>query len=105
MHRDPPEEAVGVGLIALFLVLMGKPQRALGEDVRLLQATGEELCFTQRQAAERLKACHIRPCGQLYRLGQRRHSVGDAPRQGIGCPHGCCHARHEEPEICFSTDA
>ena len=54
LRRNLAEEAQGIRLVAAFLVLTGKRQRALGEGVRLLQAAGQQLRLPQGETTERL---------------------------------------------------
>ena len=53
-RRDLAKEAQGIGLVAAFLVLAGKRQSPLGEGVRLPQAAGQQLGFTEGETTERL---------------------------------------------------
>jgi hypothetical protein len=42
-RRNLAEEAQGIRLVATFLMLTGMRQRALGEGLRLLQVTGQQM--------------------------------------------------------------
>ena len=57
---DLAEEPQRIRLVAQLLVRTGECQRPLGEGVRLLQATGQQMRFSQRETTQRLKACHVR---------------------------------------------
>jgi hypothetical protein len=50
LSRNLTEETQGIGFVALFLVLTGERQHALGEGVRLLDAALQQIRFTQREA-------------------------------------------------------
>ena len=88
-----------------FLVRTGERQRPLGEGVRLLQAAGQQMRFSQRETTQRLKACHVRGPGLFHRLRQQRHGVGDASGQDIRCPQGRSHPGDKERQVRFLTDA
>ena len=47
MRGNLAEEAQGIRLVALFLVLTGERQRPLGEGMRLLQAAGQQMRLAQ----------------------------------------------------------
>ena len=83
----------------------GESQHPLGEGVRLLQATGQQMRFCQWETTQRLKACHVRGHGLFHRRREQRHGVGDAPRQDMRCPQGRSHPGDKEPEGRFLTDA
>jgi hypothetical protein len=44
-RRNLTEEAQGIGLVAVFLVLAGDRQRAPGEGERVLYVTGQQMCL------------------------------------------------------------
>jgi hypothetical protein len=54
LRGDPAEEAQGISLVAPFLALTGMRQCTLGQDVRLLQATGPYLRLPQGETKARL---------------------------------------------------
>ena len=56
MCRNVAEEAQGIGLVAAFLVGTGSASARIGESLRLLQATGQQLCLAQGDDAERLES-------------------------------------------------
>ena len=104
-RRNFAQEAQGIRLVRAFLTCSGECQCALGEGVRLLQAAGQQMCFPQGEATERLEACHVRCRSLFHRLREQRHSIGDASGQGIRCPQGRSHPRDKEREVRFLTDA
>ena len=102
--RNVAEEAQGIRLVAPFLMRTGKYQRALSACIRFLQAASQSMCFTQGEAAERLKARHV-PChGLFHRLRQQRDGVGNAPRQGIPCTQHRRHSGEKDRQVLFLTD-
>ena len=54
-RRNVAEEAQGIRLVAAFLVLTGKRQRALGEGLCLLQTARQHLRLPQGETTERLR--------------------------------------------------
>src|SRR5687767_11861796 len=58
--------AQGIGLVVTFLVLAGMRQRALGEGLRLLQMTGQELRLAQSETTERLQVDSFQRHGLLH---------------------------------------
>jgi hypothetical protein len=100
MCGDLAEEAQGIRLVAPFLVLAGMRQRPLGEGLRLLQVAGQHLRLPQGETTERLIVYPVRGSGLFQRLREQRHSVGDAPAQGIRRTQGPSHPGEKEREVC-----
>ena len=69
-HRDLAEEAQGIRLVAAFLVRTGMCQGTLGQELRLLQATSQELRLSQGETTERVEVNHFRCSGLFHRLGE-----------------------------------
>lgn len=80
--------AQGIGLVVTFLVLAGMRQRALGEGLRLLQMTGQELRLAQSETTERLQVESFQRHGLLHPPLEHWYHVIDAPAQRVRCPQG-----------------
>ena len=104
-RRNVAEEAQGIRLMAPFLVRTRKRQRALGEGVRLLQAAGQQLRFSQGETTERLIAYYVHCHGLFHRLREQRYGVGNAPGQGICRPQGRSHPGEKDREVRVLADA
>ena len=57
---DFAEQAQGVRLVAALAMRPGETQRALGLSLGLVEATGQEVRFAQREPTECLEADHLR---------------------------------------------
>jgi hypothetical protein len=68
MHSDITEEAQSIRLVAAFLMLTGKSQGALSQGLRLFQVAGQQMCLSQGETTERLKAYHFHSSGLFHRL-------------------------------------
>ena len=65
---------------------MGKRQGTLGKGVRLFQVTSQQMCLSQREATERLKADHFHSSALCYRLRHQWYGVGKAPARAYAAP-------------------
>jgi hypothetical protein len=105
MRGDLAEEAQGIRLVATFLVRTGERQRTLGKGVRLLQVASQQMCLPQRETTVRFEVRALRRSALLHRLREQRHSLGDAPGQGICLPQGCSHQGEYDWALCFLATA
>jgi hypothetical protein len=101
---DITKETQGIRLMAAFLARTGERQRLLGEGLRLLQAAGQHLRFPQGEMTEHLHDAHFHCSRLCYRLREQRHSVGDAPTQGIRRAQDRSYPGEPEREGCVLTD-
>jgi hypothetical protein len=96
-RRNLAEEAQGIRLVAAFLVRTG--MRPLGEDVCVLQAISQQLCFPQGETTVHLIAPHISCSHPFQRLHEQGHGVGDAPGEGVRRPQSRSHPREPERDV------
>src|SRR5712691_10806538 len=70
-RRNVAEEAQGIRLMAAFLMLTCKRQRALGEGLRLLEVASQHMRLPQEETTERLIASPFRGNCQFHRLREQ----------------------------------
>jgi hypothetical protein len=104
-RRNLAEEVQGIRLVTTFLVLAGMRRHALGEGLRLLQAASQHLRLPQEETTERLMDHRFRCSCLFHRPREQRHSVGDAPAQGIRLPHVRSDPWEMCREVCIVTEA
>jgi hypothetical protein len=80
-RRNLAEEVQGIRLVAPFLELMGVRRRMLGEALRLLQMTSQQLRLPQGETTARLRLRSFHHSQLVHRLREQRHGIGDAPGQ------------------------
>ena len=91
--------------MAAFLVLTGECQGALGQGIRLLQATSQELRLSQGEKTERLEVYSFRHSALFHRLREQWHGVGDTPSQGIRRTQEPSHQGEPNRDVRILTDA
>src|SRR5262245_10732182 len=83
LRSDLAEQPQGPRLMALMMAVTGACQGALGQLVRVLQAAGQEICFTELGGPERIQAPKSGD-SQLYGLFEQWLGLGEAARKHIG---------------------
>jgi hypothetical protein len=81
LRCDVAEEEQSIRLVARFPVLTGMCQCVFGTGVRLLQAAGEQMRFSQGDTRERLGIDFSHCNGLLLRLREQGHGIGATPSE------------------------